>query len=159
MSDPPSIVGRPAETAEPGSNPSSTHLDTSFLIKALVPGTREDRRLRQWIRLGSVIAMSSIGWAEFLCGPVSEVDRQRARKVVGVPLALAETEAERAAELFNVGGRRRGSLADCLIAATALKAGAGLATSNVGDFKQFEGEGLTIISAGVPAGRSPVKPR
>ena len=91
--------------------------------------------------------MSSIGWAEFLCGPVSEVDRQRARKVVGVPVALAEAEAERAAELFNVGGRGRRSLADCLIAATVLKAGATLATSNAGDFRPFEGEGLKVVSA------------
>ncbi len=91
--------------------------------------------------------MSGIGWAEFLCGPVSDADRQRARKVVGVPLALAETEAERAAELFNAGGRRRGSLADCLIAATALKAGASLATSNAEDFRSFEGEGLKVVSA------------
>ena len=56
------------------------HLDTGFLINALVPGTREDHRLRRWIREGLVVAMSSIGWAEFLCGPVSEEDRQRARK-------------------------------------------------------------------------------
>jgi len=147
MSDAPSLAGPPAETGGSGSNPAATHLDTSFLIKALVSGTREDRRLRQWIRQGGVIAMSSIGWAEFLCGPVSEVDRQRARKVVGIPVALTETEAERAAELFNVGGRRRGSLPDCLIAATALKAGASMATSNVGDFRPFEGEGLKVISA------------
>jgi predicted nucleic acid-binding protein len=147
MSDAPSPAGSPAETRESSSDPSLTHLDTSFLIKALVPGTREDRRLRRWIRQGGMIALSSIGWAEFLCGPVSEVDRQRARKVVGVPLALTEMEAERAAELFNVGGRRRGSLADCLIAATALKAGASLATSNAGDFKPFEGEGLKVVSA------------
>jgi predicted nucleic acid-binding protein len=145
MSDAPSHAGPPAETGESGSDLSLTHLDTSFLIKALVPGTREDRRLRRWIRQGGVIAMSSIGWAEFLCGPVSEVDRQRARKVVGAPVALAETEAERAAELFNAGGRRRGSLADCLIAATALKAGASLATSNVEDFRPFEGEGLKLV--------------
>ena len=147
MSDAPPLASRLAESVESGSDLSSTHLDTSFLIKALVPGTREDRRLRRWIGQGGVIAMSSIGWAEFLSGPVSEVDRQRARKVVGVPLALAETEAERAAELFNVGGRRRGSLADCLIAATALKAGASLATSNAGDFRPFEGEGLKVVSA------------
>jgi|SRR5579864_9008915 len=147
MSAAPSHAGRPAETGESGSDLSPTHLDTSFLINALVPGTREDRRLRRWIPQGSVIAMSSIGWAEFLCGPVSDVDRQRARKVVGVPLVLAETEAERAAELFNVGGRRRGSLADCLIAATALKAGASLATSNAEDIRSFEGEGLKVVSA------------
>jgi predicted nucleic acid-binding protein len=146
MTDSSSLTGGPTRTGEAASSQSLTHLDTSFLIKALVPGTPEDRRLRLWIRQGAVIAMSSIGWAEFLCGPVSDVDRQRARKVVGMPLALVEAEAERAAELFNVAGRRRGSLADCLIAATALKAGATLATGNAADFKPFEGEGLKVVS-------------
>ena len=56
------------------------HLDTNFLIIALVPGTREDQRLRQWIRQGLVISMSSVGWAEFLCGPVSqEITNGRAK--------------------------------------------------------------------------------
>lgn len=146
MTDPSSRLTGQTRTGAAASSQSLTHLDTSFLIKALVPGTLEDRRLRRWIRQGGVIAMSSIGWAEFLCGPVSDVDRQRARKVVGVPLALVEAEAERAAELFNVAGRRRGSLADCLIAATALKAGATLATGNAADFKPFEEEGLKVVS-------------
>jgi predicted nucleic acid-binding protein len=122
------------------------HLDTSFLINALVPGTREDHRLRAWIRQGLVVSMSSIGWAEFLCGPVSEGDRQRARKVVGAPLPLVEMEAARAADLFNAGGRKRGTLHDCLIAATALLAGAALATSNSGDFRRFEQAGLKLIA-------------
>lgn len=122
------------------------HLDTSFLINALVPGTREGRRLREWIGHGLVISMSSIAWAEFLCGPVSEEDRQRARKVVGAPLPLVETEAAQAAELFNAGGRKRGTLPDCLIAATALLAGAALATSNRGDFRRFERAGLELIA-------------
>ena len=122
------------------------HLDTSFLINALVPGTLEDQRLRQWIRQGLVISMSSVGWVEFLCGPVSEEDRQRARKVVGALLPLVEMEAAKAAELFNAGGRKRGTLPDCLIAATALLAGAALATSNSGDFRRFERAGLKLIA-------------
>ena len=122
------------------------HLDTNFLINALVPGTPEDQRLRQWIRQGLVIAMSSVGWAEFLCGPVAAEDRQRARKVVGAPLPLVEMEAAQAAELFNAGGRKRGTLPDCLIAATALMAGAALATSNSGDFRRFERAGLNVIA-------------
>jgi predicted nucleic acid-binding protein len=122
------------------------HLDTSFLINALVPGTREDHRLRRWIRQGLVVSMSSIGWAEFLCGPVSEEDRQRARKVVGAPLPLVEMEAAKAAELFNAGGRKRGTLPDCLIAATALLARAVLATSNGGDYRRFERAGLKLVA-------------
>ena len=122
------------------------HLDTNFLINALVAGTPEDQRLRHWIRQGVVISVSSVGWAEFLCGPVSEEDRQRARKVVGAPLSLGEMEAAQAAELFNAGGRKRGTLPDCLIAATALLAGAALATSNSGDFRRFERAGLKLIA-------------
>lgn len=122
------------------------HLDTSFLINALVPGTREDHRLRRWIGQGLVVSMSSIGWAEFLCGPVTEADRQRARTVVGAPLPLVEMEAAKAAELFNAGGRKRGTLPDCLIAATALLAGAALATSNSGDVRRFERAGLKLIA-------------
>jgi predicted nucleic acid-binding protein len=132
-----------ADDAEPAV--SIVHLDTSFLIKALVPGTREDQQLRSWLQQGSDIAMSSVAWAEFLCGPVSREDRRRARTVIGMPLPLAEEEATRAAELFNDSGRRRGSLPDCLIAATALKAGASLATSNAADFRRFKRAGLTIL--------------
>lgn len=135
-----------AEVPDQDSAESLTHLDTSFLIKALVPGTREDHRLRLWIREGGAISISSIARTEFLCGPVSDEDRQRARKIVGTPLPLVEGQAERAAKLFNVGGRRRGSFPDCLIAATALNAGARLATSNPGDFRRFERAELKPVS-------------
>ena len=146
------MTKKPAPTDDPPPSDedeharSARHLDTNFLINALVPGTREDHRLRQWIRQGLVISMSSIAWAEFLCGPVSEEDRQRARKVVGGPLPLVETEAAQAAELFNAGGRKRGTLPDCLIAATALLAGAALAASNSEDFRRFERAGLKLIA-------------
>jgi predicted nucleic acid-binding protein len=125
---------------------SPVHLDTSFLINALVADTWEGRRLRRWLQQDTRIAVSAVTWAEFLCGPVSAEDRQRARTVVGMPLPLVEAEAERAAELFNMGGRRRGTLPDALLAAAALAAGAALATSNAADFGRFEREGLTVIA-------------
>lgn len=141
--------GRADDSTTPETAPvaSAVHLDTSFLINALVPGTGEDQRLREWLQQGTAIAISCIAWAEFLCGPVSREDRRRARTVIGTPVALAEDEAAQAAELFNISGRRRGTLPDCLIAAAALKTGATLATSNAGDFRRFERAGLKVISA------------
>jgi len=55
---------------------SMIHLDTSFLIHAMVPSSRADKSLRKWLRDEEDLAISSIAWAEFLCGPVerSEID-------------------------------------------------------------------------------------
>jgi hypothetical protein len=49
-----------------------------------------------------------------------------------------------AADLFNKTGRRSRSLADCLIAAVAIRCGAKLATVNTGDFQAFVQYGLTV---------------
>ena len=47
------------------------HLDTSFLIRALDPGSPEDLELRGWIREGETLGMSTVAWAELLCGPLA----------------------------------------------------------------------------------------
>jgi predicted nucleic acid-binding protein len=57
---------------------------------------------------------------------------------------LTREIAERAAALFHTTGRRRGSLGDCLIAATALAANARLATENPADFERFRTAGLML---------------
>jgi predicted nucleic acid-binding protein len=56
-------------------------------------------------------------------------------------------DAAVSARLFNESGRRRGSLIDCMIAASALCAGEPLATGNVGDFRRFSALGLKILEA------------
>ena len=53
----------------------------------------------------------------------------------------------RAARRFNETGRRRGSLIDCMIAATALRAREPLATSNAADFRRFATYGLAVLEA------------
>ena len=80
-----------------------------------------------------------------LCGPLSDDDALAATKLLPNPEPLLASDAARAAELFNATGRRRGSLADCLIAATCLRLAARLATENLADFRRFEPMGLQII--------------
>lgn len=59
-------------------------------------------------------------------------------------MPLGGPEAAHAARLFVLGGRRRRSLVDCMIAATAIQTEATLATTNSKDFQRFAGEGLRL---------------
>ncbi len=120
------------------------HLDTSFLIRALLSSSRESDRLREWLTAGESLGISSIAWAEFLCGPLGAREIDLASQVVHDPVPFAAEDARRAAELFNSSGRRRGTLVDCMIAATALRAKVALASSNPRDFRPLEAFGLEL---------------
>jgi len=122
----------------------AVHLDTSFLIRALVAGSTEAGSLRQWLLDRRPVALSTLVWGEFLCGPLDEVAITLAGRIVHRHVPVGTREATEAARLFNHGGRRRGSFPDCLIAATAIVAGAELATSNAADFQRFRDAGLEL---------------
>jgi len=84
------------------------------------------------------LAASAVVWSEFLNGPVNAVEIARVEAVIQSNIVVfGKAEAVRAADLFNRTGRRRGSRFDCLIAASAIVAGAELATINQADFKPF----------------------
>ena len=121
------------------------HLDTSFLIKSLVRGSAEDRSLRDWLKAGEAVAMSAVAWAELLCGPLEASHMELISRVVSERAPFLEEDAVLCARLFNESGRRRGSLMDCMIAASALRAGASLATANARDFRRFAAAGLTLL--------------
>jgi len=123
------------------------HLDTSFLVHALVPASPADRCLRRWLRDGDELAISSVAWAEFLCGPIGDLDVEFAAEMFREIAAFTAIDSEMSASLFNQGGRRRGSLPDCMIAAVAIRAGASLATGNPRDFRRFVPASLEIVEA------------
>src|SRR4051812_28549406 len=106
------------------------HLDTNYLIPAMAPGTPQDSRLRTWLAGGKSVNVSTVAWAEFHCGPLTAAQSHLATALFPAPEPLLAADSVRAAELFNQTGRRRGSLADCMIAAVAIRAGATLATEN-----------------------------
>ncbi len=100
--------------------------------------------MEDWLAGGEPLRVSAVAWTEFLCGPVLPVHVEAAESLFGRPAPLDGPEAAQAAKLFVLGGRRRHSLADCMIAATAIEAGAGLATTNPTDFVRFAEHGLRL---------------
>ena len=47
------------------------HLDTNFLIQALVPSSAAEAKLQTWKKDGEVLAISSIAWSEFQIAAVA----------------------------------------------------------------------------------------
>lgn len=120
------------------------HLDTNFLIDALVSGSAEELRLVGWLSAGKTLAISTVAWGEFLCGPLPSAAEALARQLLPDAANLERTDAETAAALFNATGRRSESYADCCIAAVAIRSKAALATSNRADFLPMVPHGLVV---------------
>lgn len=122
-------------------------LDTNYLINALVPGSPEAEAVLSWIEAGEGLCTSSVAWYEFLCGPVSAREVELMSDVLSSRiLHFGESEAAESARLFNTLGRPRRLRIDAMIAATAVLAGAPLATDNLEDFTAFVAHGLRLAS-------------
>lgn len=123
------------------------HLDTNALIALADPCLQLFQMAQVRVAAGDVPAASAVAWHEFVRGPVSEVDAARAGEWLGGRIvSLNRDAAEKAAHLFRETGSRRPSTADCLIAATAIQAGAVLLTANRDDFIRFEPHGLKLLT-------------
>ena len=128
--------------------PSPVHLDTNFLINYVGGGEEElVQRVEGWLTEGRTLHCSAIAWAEFQCGPLLPEESLAAEGVLHSVLPVTAELAVEAARLFRETGRRSRSLADCLIAATALREGAALATHNRDDFAFFLPHGLELVSS------------
>jgi len=120
------------------------HFDTNFLIQTIVAGSGAHEKFQAWTKAHEQCNASSIAWAEFLCGPLDATGEALARQIFPNPEAFLPADAVLAARLFNETGRRSRSLADCMIAAVAIRCGAKLATCNTADFQPFLTHGLIL---------------
>jgi predicted nucleic acid-binding protein len=121
------------------------HLDANFLIGVANRHLPVEAALIGWVRQGEGLATSAIAWAEFLNGPVEPRHVQQMNVLIqGRIISFGRSEAEKASQLFNLTGRRRGSQPDCFIAATAICARARLATQNHKHFAPFVVAGLHL---------------
>jgi len=115
------------------------HLDTGFVIRSLHKGSAEEAQLERWTSRAVPLGISAIAWSEFLSGPLHETHPALLARIVGEPEPFTAADAKTAAEYFNSSGRRRGIRLDCMIAATAVRLGAALATTNPRDFQKMSG--------------------
>jgi predicted nucleic acid-binding protein len=120
------------------------HFDTNFLIQATVAGSPAHGDFRQWSTAGESFGVSAVAWAEYLCGPLDPQGEAIAKQMFPLPEGFLAGDAILAADLFNKTGRRSRSLADCMIAAVAIRCSAKLATVNTSDFKPFVQHGLVL---------------
>ncbi len=122
------------------------HLDTNLIIDLATIGSPHIAVIRRWLEEGEKLAVSAIAWSEFLNGPHTKQQKETIRAVFeGRILDFGERQAEQASRLFHYTGRKRGSHADCMIAACAMAHGDRVATRNIANFVKFEPHGLLLI--------------
>jgi predicted nucleic acid-binding protein len=119
-------------------------LDANFLVDVFRRGTSSARSLDRWVSRGESINISSVAWAEFLCGPVESRNAIDARGLLNRIEPLTDPDAVLAAKLFDATGRRVRSLSDCMIAAVAIRRSARVATLDPADFARFKNFGLKV---------------
>ena len=120
------------------------HFDTNFLIQTTVSGSPAHEQFREWASAQEVFGVSSVAWAEFLCGPLDATAEAIARQIFSITEPFVDGDAVLSASLFNLTGRRSRTLADCMIAAVAIRCGAKLATINSVDFQPLVRHGLIL---------------
>ena len=120
------------------------HLDANILI-TLPKWIRSNPAILGEIASGVPVSVSAVVWFEFTSGPVTPQEVALAGAFVGNRIIPVDKHiAERAAELFNLIGRKRSLSYDCLIAATAMLHDARLVSYNRLDFGPFIEFGLEL---------------
>lgn len=128
-------------------------LDTNLLIDLVTIGSPHVAVIRQWLEEGEELAASTIAWSEFLNGPHTKAQKDAVHAIMeGRILDFTAKDAEQASRLFHYTGRKRGSHADCMIAACAVTRNVRVATRNVAAFERFVPHGLLLLPVATAAG-------
>jgi predicted nucleic acid-binding protein len=121
------------------------HLDTNYLVDLVTVGSTGAAKVSAWLKAGKTVTTSAVAWSEFCNGPLSRAQKEACFAVLNRTIIdFTWREAEEASRLFNLSGRRRGSHADCMIAAAAMVAGVPLASLNRVDFEKLVPFGLML---------------
>lgn len=121
------------------------HLDTNLLIAATDPA---DLHVPVYIAVldkGLPMGASACAWTEYHSRPVDpQTEKLLLQMLRGGIVPFDEETAILAGELFFQTGSKRRTRMDCMIAATAIRAGAELATTDPEDFAAFVPYGLKL---------------
>lgn len=121
------------------------HLDTNLLIDIVTAGSPHVVVVRRWLSEGRKLSTSAIAWSEFCNGPHSKEQKDAVFAILEKRVTdFTWHQAEEASRLFHRTGRKRGSHADCMIAAAAMAAHVPVATRNIKDFERFVPFGLKL---------------
>jgi predicted nucleic acid-binding protein len=122
------------------------HLDTNLLIDLVTAGSPHIAVVRKWLKDGHKLGASAIAWLEFCNGPHSKEQKDAVFAVLERRISdFTWKQAEDASRLFHRTGRKRGSHAECMIAASAMAHGVPVATRNIKDFEKFAPYGLKLL--------------
>jgi predicted nucleic acid-binding protein len=122
------------------------HLDTNLLIAAIDAAHAHHAQASHALSTGRPAATDAVAWTEFLSKPVPPARVQALSVMLGSRiLPYTQAEAALAAQLFQLPGVKRAQRLDSMIAATAILAGAELATVNTADFTPFVPHGLKLL--------------
>jgi predicted nucleic acid-binding protein len=77
------------------------YFGTNFLIQTAVAGSSAHERFRAWASAQENLNVSSVAWAEFLCGLLDTTAESIARQISPNPEPLLPADAALSAKLFN----------------------------------------------------------
>jgi len=122
------------------------HLDTNLIIGVIDASDLHHPAARRVLSGPGPFAASAVAWMEFASVPLPSLALEAARHLLTAGIVpFGEEAALLAGQLFYETGASRRTRLDTMIAATAILAGAELATVNAEDFRPFVPHGLKLF--------------